>query len=82
MRTPAFNAIGYREIAAALEAGKPPESVQGTIVARTRQYAKKQVTFFRHQFQGAAAWEPAALERALEAVEWDAGSLPNPQPPA
>jgi tRNA dimethylallyltransferase len=65
MRTPAFNAIGYREIAAALAAGKPPEAALPTVVARTRQYAKKQVTFFRHQFPGAAAWEPEALEKEL-----------------
>jgi tRNA dimethylallyltransferase len=85
MRTPAFNAIGYRELAAALtemKAGKPPESVQGTVVARTRQYAKKQVTFVRHQVPHAAAWEPAALERALDSADWDVGSLPNPHPPA
>jgi tRNA dimethylallyltransferase len=73
LRTPAFNAIGYREIAAALAAGKPPESMLPTVLARTRQYAKKQVTFFRHQFPNAQGWEPAALEAKLESNGWDAG---------
>jgi tRNA dimethylallyltransferase len=79
LRTPAFNAIGYREVAVALDAGKPPESTLPTVVARTRQYAKKQVTFFRHQFPKAAAWEPAALAKALQAVDWDASRLSPPR---
>lgn len=77
-RTPAFNAIGYREIAAALAAGKPAESVLPTVIARTRQYAKKQTTFFRHQFPDAKAWEGGALEAALEKAGWDARLLPEP----
>jgi tRNA dimethylallyltransferase len=81
MRTPAFNAIGYREIAEALTRGKDPEalieSVLGTVVARTRQYAKKQVTFFRHQFPKAVAFEPEKLEKALAASGWDASSIPT-----
>ena len=75
LRTPAFNAIGYREIAAALEAGKPPESMLPTVVARTRQYAKKQMTFLRHQFPNARAWDPETLERELEATGWDPGAV-------
>jgi tRNA dimethylallyltransferase len=71
LRTPAFNAIGYREIAAALTAGKPPEATLPTVVARTRQYAKKQMTFLRHQFPNAAAWDPEKLEKELEANSWD-----------
>jgi tRNA dimethylallyltransferase len=78
MRTPAFNAIGYREIADALAQGKDAVATLQTVVARTRQYAKKQVTFFRHQFPQAVAWEPEALARALEAAHWDAKSLPEP----
>ena len=79
-RTPAFNAIGYREIAAALDAGKNPESALPTVIARTRQYAKKQITFFRHQFPDAKAWNADALEAALEAAGWDARRLPEPPP--
>lgn len=76
MRTPAFNAIGYREIADALARGKDPRATLGTVVARTRQYAKKQMTFFRHQFPRAQSWEPDTLAAALEAAGWDAAKLP------
>lgn len=81
-RTPAFNAIGYREIAEAMARGKDPASVQETVVARTRQYAKKQMTFFRHQFPRAQAWAPEALDAALAAAGWDARRLPPPPSPA
>ena len=74
-RTPAFNAIGYREIAEAIAHGKDPDGVRDTVVARTRQYAKKQMTFFCHQFPRAQAWEPEALDTALGAAEWDARRL-------
>jgi tRNA dimethylallyltransferase len=77
LRTPAFNAIGYREIADALARGKAPESVQDTVVARTRQYAKKQMTFMRHQFPRARAWVPENLAKALELADWDATKLPE-----
>ena len=76
-RTPAFNAIGYREIAEALEAGKDPRAAQPGIVARTRQYAKKQVTFFRHQFPGALACDPEDLARSLEASGFDPAGIPR-----
>lgn len=82
LRTPAFNAIGYREIAEALARGKDPASVEATVVARTRQYAKKQMTFFRHQFPRAQAWDPQELETALAAADWDARKLPPRTPPS
>jgi tRNA dimethylallyltransferase len=75
LRTPAFNAIGYREIAEALARGKDPALTLDTVVARTRQYAKKQMTFLRHQFPRAEAWDPGALTQALEDSGWDAGLL-------
>ncbi len=81
-RTPAFNAIGYREIAEARTRGKDPAAVRDTVVARTRQYAKKQMTFFRHQFPRAQAWEPEALAAALAAADWDARRLPARAPAA
>ncbi len=72
LRTPAFNAIGYRELAEAIAAEAPPEKILPTIVARTRQYAKKQTTYFRRQIPGAQARDPAKLERTLESSGWDA----------
>ena len=80
--TPAFNALGYRELAEALQSGRAPETALEVIVARTRQYAKKQVTFFRHQFARAQAFDPADLAARLEAAEWDAKGLNASSGPA
>jgi len=90
--TPAFNALGYREIAEALQAGSlsadatvAPEELIQPIVARTRQYAKKQVTFFRRQFSDPAGsssgllepqgMAPEILARRLESSDWDPNAL-------
>jgi tRNA dimethylallyltransferase len=90
---PAFNALGYREIADALKenalrAGEdvPPPDLLEKILVRTRQYAKKQTTFFRNQFDparhpdgfGAHAFSPADLVRRLESSGWDPKSIPGP----
>jgi tRNA dimethylallyltransferase len=89
---PAFNALGYREIADALREGPNPadrttrEGLIQTILARTRQYAKKQTTFFRHQFDparsrsaqsgpSARALRPEEALRKLESSNWDTKSL-------
>ncbi|MCE0499616.1 MAG: tRNA (adenosine(37)-N6)-dimethylallyltransferase MiaA [Methylacidiphilales bacterium] len=45
----AFPGIGYREIAEALAKGAAPESAQGDIVVTTRQYAKRQLTWFNRE---------------------------------
>ncbi len=46
---PAMRSLGYAELAAALGAGEPPESRFERIVTATRQYAKRQETFFRSE---------------------------------
>ena len=43
----AMQAIGYKEMAAALLDGRPPEEGAGEIKLRSRQYAKRQLTWFR-----------------------------------
>jgi tRNA dimethylallyltransferase len=43
----AAQAIGYKEIWAAAEAGLPPESAKDAIKQATRRYAKRQLTWFR-----------------------------------
>jgi tRNA dimethylallyltransferase len=43
----AAQAIGYKEIWAAIDAGLPPESAKDTIKQATRRYAKRQLTWFR-----------------------------------
>ncbi|MCD8212364.1 MAG: tRNA (adenosine(37)-N6)-dimethylallyltransferase MiaA [Oscillospiraceae bacterium] len=46
-RCTAMQAIGYKELADALEEGRPPEQAEEEIKQRTRQYAKRQLTWFR-----------------------------------
>lgn len=48
----AYQAIGYKEIIKALDDGLPPESATETIKQASRNYAKRQLTWFRHA-QGA-----------------------------
>ena len=43
----AMQAIGYKELAAALEEGRSPEEAAEEIKLRSRQYAKRQLTWFR-----------------------------------
>lgn len=43
----AMQAIGYKELAAALNEGRPPEEAAQEIKLRSRQYAKRQLTWFR-----------------------------------
>lgn len=43
----AMQAIGYKELAAALNAGRSPEEAAEEIKLRSRQYAKRQLTWFR-----------------------------------
>lgn len=43
----AMQAIGYKELAAALREGRSPEEAGAEIKLRTRQYAKRQLTWFR-----------------------------------
>jgi len=44
----ARQALGYREILDALDRGEPPESARELIQLRTRQFAKRQHTWFRN----------------------------------
>jgi tRNA dimethylallyltransferase len=44
---PAMQSLGYADLAAAIRAGEPPENRFERIVTATRQYAKRQETFFR-----------------------------------
>lgn len=50
----AMQAIGYKEMAAALLAGRPPEEGAEEIKLRSRQYAKRQLTWFRRD--GSIQW--------------------------
>jgi tRNA dimethylallyltransferase len=56
---PAWNATGYSAVRAIVEGGEGPDRVQLTrdaaeerVIIDTRQYAKRQRTWFRHQLAG------------------------------
>lgn len=44
---PGMRSIGYGEISSAIAQGRAPESTLDEVITRTRQYAKRQETFFR-----------------------------------
>ena len=60
----AFKGIGYREMLRARTEGKDPESAHAAIAVATRQYAKRQRTWFRSE--PGVVWLDAASE--LEAL--------------
>ena len=73
----AMQAIGYKEMAAALLDGRPPEEGAEEIKLRSRQYAKRQLTWFRRDpsihwflwektpvFESALAFSTQILEEA------------------
>ncbi len=47
--SPGMNSLGYREICIALETGRDPRTEIDRIIDLTRQYAKRQETFFRKE---------------------------------
>lgn len=65
-RTSALQAIGYKEVIEGRRSGKSAAEIQSDIALRTRQYAKRQRTFLRHQFKGLISKDPAELRRLVE----------------
>jgi tRNA dimethylallyltransferase len=51
-RSPGLDGIGIREAVEYLHGVRPRESVAEAIAVGTRQYAKRQQTWFRHQLTG------------------------------
>jgi tRNA dimethylallyltransferase len=51
-KTPGLDGIGIREAVEYLHGARPRESVAEAIAVGTRQYAKRQQTWFRHQLGG------------------------------
>ena len=67
---PGLTGVGYREVVAHLAGALPADELDEAIAAATRQYAKRQETWFRHQLRGPvlrldAAAEPEALAREV-----------------
>jgi len=54
---PVFRALGYRAFAEALAGGSGLDRALDAAALATRQYAKRQITWFRHQMQGAHGWD-------------------------
>jgi tRNA dimethylallyltransferase len=72
---PGLDGIGIREAVEYLHGRRPRESVAEAIAVSTRQYAKRQQTWFRHQLTGAVltldATRPAERLAAEIAQAWE-----------
>lgn len=70
---PGLDGIGYREVVAMLQGSLPEPLLRDAILAATRQYAKRQDTWFRNQLRDSQVWmvnatdsAPLIAERLLE----------------
>jgi tRNA dimethylallyltransferase len=74
---PGLDGIGIREAVDYLHGRRPREAVAEAIAASTRQYAKRQQTWFRHQLEGAVltldATRPPERLAAEIAESWQRG---------
>jgi len=62
-----FLGIGYKEFKGVLEGTQSLEEARNAIVTHTRQFAKRQLTWFRHQFK--ATWADPLNMESLMAVQ-------------
>lgn len=58
---PGFNSLGYRDILDCIEGRAAWEVLEETVVRKTRQYAKRQITWFRHM-EGLSWIDPARVD--------------------
>jgi tRNA dimethylallyltransferase len=61
---PGLDGIGYREVVAMLEGSLPEPLLRDAILAATRQYAKRQDTWFRNQLRESQVWAINATDSA------------------
>jgi tRNA dimethylallyltransferase len=66
----ALKIIGYGEMAAALAGRCTRGEAEERIAARTRQYAKRQRTWFRKEYGPAPEWPPDAARLCADASRW------------
>ena len=76
--TPGLDAVGVREAVQYLHGQRERETIPDAIAASTRQYAKRQETWFRHQLKGTvltldATRRPAEIAREI-AEAWNQNS--------
>lgn len=78
---PGMNATGYAELIPAIRGERPMPEALDLVRKNTRAYAKRQMTWFRHQLPEGARWldasRPAAELAAEIAAAWGAGSTPR-----
>jgi tRNA dimethylallyltransferase len=65
-----FNSLGYGEVVDYLTGKFTKTEMIEKIRQFTRNYAKRQVTYFRHQFPEASLWDHDELLRSLESCQW------------
>ena len=61
---PGLDGIGYREVVAMLEGSLPEPLMRDAILVATRQYAKRQDTWFRNQLRESQVWTINATDSA------------------
>jgi tRNA dimethylallyltransferase len=66
---PGLDGIGYREVVAMLQGSLPEPLLRDAILAATRQYAKRQDTWFRNQLRDAQVWTLNATDSATILAE-------------
>jgi tRNA dimethylallyltransferase len=80
--TPGMTGTGYREIAAYLRGGVSLEDALAQMRSATRRYARRQLTWFRHQLPECVhrvdATRPVdeQVDAAIAAYEHDGGEVP------
>ncbi|HKC61579.1 MAG TPA: tRNA (adenosine(37)-N6)-dimethylallyltransferase MiaA [Myxococcales bacterium] len=70
----ALKIIGYGEMADALTDRCTPGEAEQRVAARTRQYAKRQRTWFAKEYGPAAPWPPDAARLCAESAQWYEGA--------
>jgi tRNA dimethylallyltransferase len=68
--SPACSSLGYAEMTEVAEGRMDASAAMAAIQKRTRNYAKRQGTFFRRQLPGAIRWDIDALTALCEACGW------------
>jgi tRNA dimethylallyltransferase len=71
---PCFHSLGYREVAEYLCGKLKKPDMLDKIKRNTRKYAKRQITFFKHQFPESQVWDYSTFLESMEIYQskWDA----------
>jgi tRNA dimethylallyltransferase len=69
---PAWNAAGYRTVREGAEGRISMDDARERVIIETRQYAKRQRTWFRHQLAGAdvTPFDPSGPDQARRLEAW------------